>query len=98
MSTMVLPAQPTASSPVRTEFPRVPSRTPHPHGVPPKPHASTTGAQADSVKAITTGLLAGRIGGRPVSFLLAPYSSGLSEVASKLANEGGALLVAAVSA
>ena len=80
-----------------------PSRTPrptleHPSGAAETPPLnSTTGAQADSVKAITTGLLAGRIGGRPVNFLLAPYSSGLSEVASKLANDGGALLVAAVS-
>ncbi len=52
-------------------------------------------ANAGPVKAISTAMLEGGIDDRPVDVLLAPYSSALSEVASKLANERGALLMAA---
>jgi hypothetical protein len=52
------------------------------------------GADEGAVKGVSTAMLAGRSGGRPVDFLFAPYSSGLAEVASKLANEHGALLMA----
>ena len=54
------------------------------------------GGSAANVEAITRALLAGRwTGGRPVDFLIGPYSSTLNEVASALAHEKGALLVTA---
>ena len=51
------------------------------------------GGKTTSVRDITTELLDGRITARPVDFLLAPYSSSLSEAASDVANQRGALLM-----
>ena len=53
-------------------------------------------AQEDAVKAISTSMLRGLCPSVPrVDFLLGPYSSSLSAVASKLAHESGALFMAA---
>jgi ABC-type branched-subunit amino acid transport system substrate-binding protein len=48
----------------------------------------------ENVEAIYKALVAGRVGGRAPDFLLGPYSSGLTEVAAKIANQNGALLMA----
>ena len=56
------------------------------------------GGQPDNAKAITTAFLDGSVTGRPVDFVLGPYSSTLNEQAASVADARGVLFVSAGAA
>ena len=51
-------------------------------------------SRPDRVESLYGALVSGRIGGRAPDFLLGPYSSGLTQIAAKVAHANGALLMA----